>query len=200
MSGTPINTTWGNPTNTTLNIPTNTTLGIVYASSTSGGLPETTYNSTTCAVVEYQTVTSHGNAAVSDADKPTVIQCKPGYSVLSPVNYKSGNKPGVVHVPIAAPIAMVQNPAKLKDIVVKFTSANKATIDNIYLYYDTASVASANTSKSSTFFVSFSDKESTAAAYSAEDPKGICLTLDINFPSKDASISLTSVELVYLYN
>jgi hypothetical protein len=170
------------------------------ASSTNDGTPETTYDLTTVAVVEYQTVTSHGNATVSDAGTPTVVQYNQGYSLLSPSQYSSGDKPGVVHIPIAAPIATVVNPALLQNIVVKFTGTKRATIDNVYLYYDTAKVASANPGKSNTFFVSFSKSESRAAAYNSGDPKGICLTLDMNFPARDASISLTSVELVYLYS
>ncbi|KAJ8131020.1 hypothetical protein O1611_g2605 [Lasiodiplodia mahajangana] len=177
----------------------NTMSGIVRASSTGDGLPEIKTDLNTCTTVECQTVTSHGNAALSDAALPTVIKCNQGYSLLGPSSYTSGNKEGVVHIPIAAPIAMVINPALLQNIVVKFSSTKRASIENVWLYYDTAKVASANPGKSSTFYVSFSGSESAAAAYSYADPKGICLTLDINFPDKDASISLSSVELIYLY-
>lgn len=169
------------------------------ASSTGDGSDVTTWNSTTCSTVEYQTITSHGNAAVTDAVTPTVVQHNRGYTYLTPYGYTTGSKEGIVHIPVAAPIAMTIDPALLQNIIVKFTSAKQATVENVYLYYDTDVVAQANPRKSGTFYVTYTGKECSKAGYAAGTPKGISLTLDLNFPSADATISLQSVELVYLY-
>jgi len=173
--------------------------GIIRASSTNDGEPERPSNIVTCEAINYQTVTSHGNAAVSDGTVKTTILYNPGFSLLTPVAYYT-NKKGVVHIPVAAPVALAIDPASLQDIVVKFTSTNSATIENLYLYYDNNLVASANPNKSSTFLVSFTKRESTVAAYSAGYPQGICLTLNINFPELTSSIKLESVKISYLYD
>ncbi|KAI1200331.1 hypothetical protein F5X97DRAFT_340924 [Nemania serpens] len=174
------------------------------------GEPRVMWDEKTRAVVEYQTVTSHGNAAVSDARSPTVIQHTACGAVLKRPDDKPGK--GVVHVPISAPVSMIPPSALLQNIVVTFTSEKSAAVEAVTLFYDSCSVAGVNFesknavshspdfAQTKTFFIDFSKSEREAAAYWADKPKGICLTLSINFPDKDACIGLSAVKLVYLYD
>jgi hypothetical protein len=163
-----------------------------------GGSTVTTWDNTNTNTVEYQTVTAHGNATVSDDAQPTVIKYGQGYVTLGPWGYTTGTKTGLVHIPIAAPIAMSIKTALLQNIVVKFSSTD-ATIHKVYLNYDKDQVASSDVDKSDSFYVVYSGTECSNAGYSADNPRGISLTFEIHFTSSTANIQLEAVQIVYLY-
>ncbi|OJJ43622.1 hypothetical protein ASPZODRAFT_136073 [Penicilliopsis zonata CBS 506.65] len=166
--------------------------------STIGGGDGVIVTSTTEAyIIEYQPVTAHGNAAVSDANSKTAVSYLPGQAVLKPAAFDqnvASTKQGVVHVPIPNPPSLTKS-ATLQNILLDLNSANDARVNAVSLYYDKHLVVKTDTSNTSTFHIDFITAE--AASYAYRPPTGICVSLDLRFPNSDSSIDLYSVSLIY---
>jgi len=148
-------------------------------------------------LIEYQTVTSHGNEAVSDGTIKTNINHSTGVAILSPPNWDtndSSTQKGRVHVPIHNPPGITKG-WNLQDISVNFEGENDASVSTIKLLYDGQVAVSINTNTDSTFNIVFTQDEGEKYAYFR--PTGISLTLDLKFPEKDSDIKLYSVTLLY---
>lgn len=148
-------------------------------------------------LLEYQTVTSHGNEAVSDGIIETNVNHSAGVAILSPPNWDtndSSTKKGRVHVPIHNPPGITKG-WNLQDISVNFSGENDASVATIKLFYDGNESVSVNTNTNSTFHIEFTQDESGKYAYFR--PTGISLTLDLRFPEKDSIIKLYSITLLY---
>ncbi|KAH8808514.1 hypothetical protein F5884DRAFT_373904 [Xylogone sp. PMI_703] len=167
-------------------------MSIIRAATTNEG-NDPTYTSTTQSnVIDYQPVTSHGNAAVSDGDTKTTVAYYPGYSLLTPGS--STAKSGIVHLPIPNP-PQLSTQLILQDILVNFETKGDAQISSVTLYYDGNKVVNNNPAESDTFYIAYTAQESINYAY--VEPKGISVALTLSFPANTASVKLYSVTLIY---
>jgi hypothetical protein len=143
-------------------------------------------------LLDYQYVTSHGNEAVTDAEKPTSVAHYPGKAVLKCAS--STKTKGRVHLPIHNPPQVVGQVQALKNIAVCF-QATDATIQTVTLYYDTKLITQIDCSRPTTFNAEYTPKESIEYAYVITS--GISVMLDLKFENSDAVVNLYSVTLAY---
>ena len=169
--------------------------------STQHGGPVSPPTTTTQAyLIEYQTVTSHGNEAVSDGAIKTTVAHSPGVAILTPSNWDtntSSSKKGRVHVPIHNPPGITKA-WYLEDISVNFESVNDASVVTVTLFYDGKQVFANNSNTDSAFNVAFTADE--AKKYEYPRPTGIAVALDLKFPEADSAIKLYSITLLYKAN
>jgi len=144
---------------------------------------------------DIQSVTSHGNEAVSDAKERIVVEHSPGRVVLKPYGNK---KSGMVHVPIHHPANLLNGTWYLHNIAIRSQNQN-ATVSVVTLYYDEKRVVSTNNQQDDDFYITFNEKQATDYQYIP--PKGICVTLKVSFEEDDGSVigsvNLYSVTAVF---
>ncbi|KAI0435518.1 hypothetical protein F4803DRAFT_557917 [Xylaria telfairii] len=105
---------------------------------TSDGASLTVSSSTQAYTTDYQCVTAHGNAVVSDGVSQTTISHGSGKAILTPLKYDvndAKSKKGMVHISVHNPPAMT-NKAYLQNLLIRFDNESDATIESAAIYYD----------------------------------------------------------------
>ncbi|KYK56241.1 hypothetical protein DCS_08211 [Drechmeria coniospora] len=167
-------------------------MSIPQPSTTRDGNDYTKASTQTVSLIDYQCVTSHGNAVVSDGTVQTAVTYSPGKAVLKPYG---SNRHGLVHIPIHNPPEVLNKTMSLQNIAVSFDTAFGGTVETVTLFYDSTIVVGVNTEKKGQFHIDFTPKEAAKFAYPVTT--GICITLDLKFPEYKSLVNLFSVTLVY---
>lgn len=142
-----------------------------------------------------QTLTSHGNEAVSDGTIITNVAHSPGEAILTANHWNvndSDSWKGRVHVPIHNPPNVTQR-WYLRDISVNLEGVNNGSVEFVTVYYDQIPIKTEEPNAKRAFNYWYDDHE--LEAY--PPPKGIAVDLVLRFPERNSSVKLYSIALLY---
>ena len=143
-------------------------------------------------LIDYQTLTSHGNEAVSDATIITNVAHSPGVAILSATNWRTTerlSRKGRVHVPIHNP-PNINGKWRLSNISVNSEGENGGSVDTVLVYYD------------QTLTMGVEPRATRAFNFPVDGdiyppPKGIVVEVNVNFEGSESTVKLYSVTLLY---